>query len=64
TRREYGNGTRTEYFYDGITGVANPANDFAVKKIIGTRHTKIADGSVIDDRRHSGHEQDFHRYAG
>nr|MDJ0837691.1 RHS repeat-associated core domain-containing protein [Acidobacteriota bacterium] len=49
-RREYGNGTRSEWTYDGITGVPNPPGDFGVKRIIRTRHTRIADDSVLDDR--------------
>ena len=49
-RREYGNGTRTDYAYDGITGVLNPANDFGVKRIIGTTHSVIANGTILDDR--------------
>ena len=52
-RREYGNGTRTDYTYDGISGVPNPPNDFGVKRIIGTRHTRIGDGTVIDDRTYT-----------
>jgi RHS repeat-associated protein len=46
-RREYGNGTRTDYAYDGID---NDPGDFGVRMIVGTKHTKIAGGSVIDDR--------------
>lgn len=38
-RRSYGNGTQTDYTYDGVTGVPNPAGDFGVKKVIRTRHT-------------------------
>src|SRR5262249_55727177 len=49
-RRDYGNGTRCEYTYDGITGIPNPPGDFGVRQIIRTRHTKISDSSVIDDR--------------
>ncbi|MCH8148539.1 MAG: hypothetical protein IH987_11180, partial [Planctomycetes bacterium] len=54
-RREYGNGTRTNYAYDGIkelngTPVANSANDFGVKRIIGTKHSVSAGGAIIDDR--------------
>jgi len=47
-RRDYGNGTRTDYEYDGV--LPNPPNDFAVKRIIHTKHTRIGDGTVIDDR--------------
>lgn len=49
-RREYGNGTRTDYTYDGITGVPNPPDDFGVNRIIGITHSKIAGGAIIDDR--------------
>ncbi|MFQ5502336.1 MAG: DUF6531 domain-containing protein, partial [Phycisphaerae bacterium] len=49
-RREYGNGTRVDDTYDGITGIPNPPGDFGVRRIIGTTHTRIADGSIIDDR--------------
>ncbi len=52
-RREYGNGTRTDYTYDGITGNANAPNDFGVKKIVRTNHTRISDGSTIDDRTYA-----------
>ncbi len=52
-RCNYGNGTRTEYTYDGITSIANPTNDFGVKKMIRTRHTRIGDSSVIDDRSYT-----------
>ena len=48
-RREYGNGTRTEYTYDGITGIANPPGDFGVRRIIGTTHSVIG-GPIIDSR--------------
>jgi len=46
-RRDYGNGTRTTYQYDGI---ANPPNDFGVRRIVGMTHTKIAAGEILDDR--------------
>lgn len=52
-RREYGNNTRTEYTYDGITGISNPPGDFAVKKIVRTRHTHIATANVIDERTYT-----------
>ncbi len=52
-QREYGNGTRTDYSYNGIQGVPNPPNDFGVKRIIRTRHTRIGDGLVIDDRTYT-----------
>jgi YD repeat-containing protein len=40
-RRDYGNNTRTEYSYDGIAGVPNALNGFAVKRITRTRHTVV-----------------------
>ncbi|MHC4414366.1 MAG: RHS repeat domain-containing protein [Planctomycetota bacterium] len=49
-RREYTNGTRTDYTYDGITGIPNPPGDFGVKQIIGTHHRRIADDAVLDER--------------
>ena len=52
-RREYGNGTRTEYTYDGLDGVPNPPGDFGVRQIVRTRHTRISDGLVIDDRTYT-----------
>ncbi len=49
-RRNYGNGTRSEWTYDGITGTPNPLNDFGVKRIVRTRHTVVgaACGSDAD----------------
>ncbi len=52
-RREYGNDTQTDYTYDGITNFANPVNDFGVKRIVQTKHYKISDGTVIDDRTYT-----------
>lgn len=52
-RREYGNGTQTEDTYDGITSIPNPTDDFGVKRIIATTHTRIADGAVIDARTYT-----------
>lgn len=52
-RREYGNGARSDYTYDGVTGVPNPENDFGVKHIIATTHTRINDGLVLDDRTYT-----------
>ncbi len=49
-RREYGNGTRTDYTYNGITGVPNPTNDFGVKRVVRVSHMKVSDGTVLDDR--------------
>lgn len=52
-RHEYGNGTRTDYAYNGITGIANPAEDFGVRNIIRTTHTVISSGRVIDERTYT-----------
>ncbi len=49
-RRDHGNGTRTDFTYDGITGTPNPPDDFGVKRLIRTRHSVIAGGATIDDR--------------
>ena len=49
-RRTYGNNTQTDYTYDGITEIDNPDNDFGVKRIIQTKHTKTDDDTIIDDR--------------
>jgi RHS repeat-associated protein len=54
-QRDYGNGTRCDYTYDGFSATpagmpSNPAGDFAVKHIVATHHAKISDGSVIDSR--------------
>ncbi|MCH7526892.1 MAG: hypothetical protein IID39_05605, partial [Planctomycetes bacterium] len=53
TRRQYGNGTQTDFAYDGITGIPNAPGDHGVRRIIGTTHSKIADGSLIDDRTYA-----------
>ncbi|MFQ5411269.1 MAG: DUF6531 domain-containing protein, partial [Phycisphaerae bacterium] len=47
-RREYGNGTRMDYAYDGIP--PNPPGDSGVKMIVGTTHSVIAGGALLDDR--------------
>lgn len=52
-RIDRGNGTRTDYTYDGITGIPNPPGDAGVKRIIRTRHTVVASGAVIDDRTYA-----------
>jgi len=49
-RRDYGNGTRATWQYDGVTGTPNPPGDFGVKGIIRTTHTRTNDGAVLDDR--------------
>jgi YD repeat-containing protein len=49
-RRNSGNRTRTDYTYDGITGVPNPAGDFGVKQLVRTTHSLSGLGTIIDDR--------------
>jgi len=53
TRRDYGNGTRCDYSYDGITGVSNAVSDFGVKRMTHTRHFRVADTNIIDDRTYT-----------
>jgi RHS repeat-associated protein len=53
-QRDYGNETRTEYTYDGITGIPNPEDDFAVRHIIRTRHSIINATCAADDECPSG----------
>lgn len=57
-RREYGNGTRSEWTYDGTTGAPNPANDFGIKHIVRTNHYRISDGATIDDRAYTWDRMD------
>ena len=52
-QRDYKNGVRLTYAYDGVAGVPNPAGDFGVKQIIRTTHARIADGAVLDDRAYT-----------
>lgn len=52
-RRDLGNGTRTEYTYDGIDGVPNPAGDFGFGRVVRTRHTHVGSGTVLDDRTYT-----------
>ena len=52
-QRDYKNGVRMTYAYDGITGVPNPAGDFGVKQITRTTHARIADAVVLDDRAYT-----------
>ncbi len=50
-RREYGNGTRSDFTYDGI--LPNPVGDSGVREVIRTLHTRIGDGAIIDDRSYT-----------
>ena len=52
-QRDYVNGTRCIYTYDGITGIPNEPGDFGVKRIVRTMHFKIAGGVIIDDRTYT-----------
>jgi len=49
-RRTYGNTVQTDYTYDGITGIPNPAGDFGVKQMIATSHVHLASGATVDQR--------------
>ncbi len=49
-RIEFGNLTRCDYTYDGVSGVPDPAGDFGVRQIIATAHSRVVDGAVIDIR--------------
>ncbi len=50
-RREYRNGTRTEYEYDGV--VPNAPGDFGRRQLVRTLHTVVATGDVIDERTYT-----------
>ncbi len=52
-RRDYGNGTRMEYVYDGIVDTPNPVNDFGLKRPIRTIHSNTAGGTVFDERSYT-----------
>ncbi len=49
-RRDLGNGTRSIYAYDGLTGVPNPAGDHGVKRLVRLTSSSIATGVAFDDR--------------
>lgn len=53
SRRDNGNGTRSQWMYDGITGIANLINDFGVKQIVRTSHFGITDNSTVDNRAYT-----------
>ncbi len=48
-RKTLGNGTRTDYVYDGIMGEANEPGDFGFKRIVRTTHVRESDDTIIDD---------------
>jgi RHS repeat-associated protein len=52
-RRQYGNGTQSEFEYNGRQGAANSPNDFGVKQIVRTAHSRIAGGTVLDNRTYT-----------
>jgi YD repeat-containing protein len=48
-RLNLGNGTRSAFNYDGITGVQNSTGDFGVKQIIRARVSRTVDAAVLSD---------------
>ena len=48
--RKNGNGTQSEFEYNGLTGTPNTAGDFGVKRMVRSHHYRISDGMKIDDR--------------
>lgn len=49
-RRTLSNGTQLDLAYDGMSGVAAPAGDFGVKKVISSVHSRVSGGTIIDER--------------
>jgi len=49
-RVDFGNGTREDLTYDGVTGAANQPGDFGVRQVSRTRHTVVGSGNVIFDQ--------------
>jgi RHS repeat-associated protein len=49
-RREFGNQTRTDYQYDGLSGVPNPPGDFGARRLVRVTHSHAPTGTVLDDR--------------
>jgi len=51
-RREHGNGTRTDYVFNGINngsnGVTNAAGDFGFGRVSGISTTKVSSGNTLD----------------
>lgn len=52
-RREHGNGTRTDYIYNGIDdgagGVTNAAGDFGFGRVAEISTTKVSSSTVLDE---------------
>ncbi len=48
-RREHGNGTRTDYTYNGIDGVANASGDFGFGRVAEISTTKVSSSTVLDE---------------
>jgi RHS repeat-associated protein len=49
-QRDYGNGTRWQPRYDGITGTPNEPGDFGVKQLSRNRHVRNSDGlNLVDE---------------
>ena len=49
-RVELGNGTRSDFVHDGITGVPNAAGDFGVGRTIASTHRVELGGALVDQR--------------
>lgn len=52
-RRDYGNGTRTDLSYNGITGIPDLVGDFGVRKIIKTRHSLVSSGEILAEHSYT-----------
>jgi len=50
-RRSYGNGTRTDWQYDGI--LPNPPGDQGLRQVARTTHRHVASGTIVDDRTYA-----------
>ena len=46
-RRDYANGVGLDLVYDGLN---NAPGDFGLKRIVESRHSRIADGSLVEGR--------------
>ena len=45
-----GNGSQTDFAWDGVNGVANAPGDFGWRRIVRTTHVHIGSATIIDDR--------------
>jgi hypothetical protein len=55
-RIRYPGDIRTDFFYDGVTGVANPLDDFGVKQVRKTTTATHNGTTIIDDRTYKWNE--------